>query len=68
MFKIFKTEFLYPNTFDSIERLKLQLFNYVNWYNNIHLHLSINYLTPLEYKINTSKKIVSFSGLLNENP
>ncbi len=58
MFKTFKTEFVYPNTFDSIERLRLQLFDYVNWYNDIRLHSSLNYLTPLEYKINTSKKIV----------
>lgn len=49
-FKVFKTEFVYPNTFDTLEQLNLELFDYVNWYNNIRIHSSLNYLTPKEYK------------------
>lgn len=49
-FKVFKTEFVYPNTFDTLEQLDLELFDYVNWFNNIRIHSSLNYLTPKEYK------------------
>ncbi len=57
-FKTFKIEFIYQSTFYSLEQLQLELFDYVNWYNNIRLHSSLNYLTPIEYRKNTLKKIV----------
>ena len=49
-FKTIKTEFVYGNVFSSQEELDLELFDYVNWFNNIRIHGSLDYLTPREYK------------------
>ena len=49
-YKIIKTEFAYNRRFNSFEELEIELFDYVNWYNNIRIHSSLNYLTPIEYK------------------
>ncbi|HKM35757.1 MAG TPA: IS3 family transposase, partial [Lachnospiraceae bacterium] len=38
--------------------LKLQLADYVNWFNNHRIHSSLGYLTPVKYRMNTLKKIV----------
>ena len=43
-YKIIKIEFVF-NSFE-----KLELFEYVNWYNNIRIHGSLNYLKLVEYK------------------
>ena len=42
----------YPrkNKREDIE-LETELFDYVNWYNNFRIHSSLNYLTPVEYKV-----------------
>ena len=57
-FKIIKTEFVYGETFDSLNELQYKLSDYVNWFNNHRIHSSLGYLTPYEYKKNTLKKIV----------
>jgi len=57
-FKVFKTEFVYPNTFESLDQLNLELFDYVNWYNNLRIHSSLSYLTPIEYKEKFLSEIV----------
>ena len=49
-YKIIKTEFAFNRIFTNFEELELELFDYVNWYNNIRIHGSLNYLTPVEYK------------------
>ncbi|WP_278683258.1 IS3 family transposase, partial [Paraclostridium bifermentans] len=49
-YKIIKTEFAHNRRFESFEQLKLELFDYVNWYNNIRIHGSLNYHTPREYR------------------
>lgn len=49
-YKIFKTEFCFNHKFDNLEQLNRELFDYVNWYNNIRIHGSLNYLTPMQYK------------------
>ena len=36
-----------PNTFDTFNQLKLQLFDYVNWWNYLRLHASLGYETPI---------------------
>ena len=46
-YKSFKVEFVYPNTFDTLNQLKLQLFDYVNWWNYLRLHGSLGYETPI---------------------
>lgn len=49
-YKIIKTEFAYNKRFKDFEELELELFDYVNWYNNIRIHGSLNYMTPVEYR------------------
>lgn len=49
-FKILKTEFINDSKFENIEELQLYLSDYVNWYNNIRVHGSLGYLSPIEYK------------------
>lgn len=36
-----KTEFAFNRRFDSFEELERELFDYVNWYNNIRIHGSL---------------------------
>ena len=49
-FKLIKAEFVYRNTFDSIEHLKRELDDYINWYNNARVHSKLGYMTPTEYR------------------
>ncbi len=58
-FKVVKTEFAFNKIFESFEELECLLFDYVNWYNNHRIHGSLNYLTPVEYRILMSDKKVS---------
>jgi transposase InsO family protein len=57
-FKIFKTEFVYPNIFSSLDELKLELSDYVHWYNNIRIHSTLGYLTPVDFRKTDLKKVV----------
>lgn len=45
-FKIVKTEFAFNRVFNSQVELSLELFDYVNWYNTIRIHGSLNYQAP----------------------
>lgn len=58
-FKVVKTEFAFNKIFGSFEELEYLLFDYVNWYNNHRIHGSLDYLTPVEYRILMSDKKVS---------
>ncbi len=55
-FKTFKTEFINDKNFTSLIQLKLELFDYINWYNNIRIHSTLNYLTPVKYQQQMSTK------------
>ena len=52
-FKIIKVEFVNGKTFDSLDDLKTQFADYVNWFNTIRLHGTLGYQTPIEYKLNS---------------
>ena len=47
-FKVIKTEFAFNRVFGSLKELQMELFDYVNWYNNHRIHGSLNYKTPAE--------------------
>lgn len=47
--KILKTELISNKGFCDLNQLKLALFDYINWYNNVRIHGSIGYLTPNRY-------------------
>lgn len=53
-YKIVKTEFAFNRIFENFEELELELFDYVNWYNNFRIHGSLNYQTPIEFRKNHS--------------
>ena len=50
-YKIIKTEFAFNKRFESFEELELELFDYVNWYNNVRIHGSLDYKTPIEFRM-----------------
>lgn len=45
--KSLKTEFIYQHNFTSLEELQILLFDYIHWYNNVRLHSSLGYQTPI---------------------
>ncbi len=49
-YNIVKREFA-NREFDSLHQLEVLWFDYVNWYNNVRIHGSLNYLTPVEFKL-----------------
>lgn len=49
-YKIVKTEFAFNRIFTNFEELELELFDYVNWYNNIRIHGSLGYVSPVQYR------------------
>ena len=51
VYKIIKTEFAFNRVFKSLEELKMELCDYVNWYNKKRIHGSLDYLTPEEYRL-----------------
>ncbi len=57
-YKIIKTEFIRQNKFENIEQLKIELADYVNWFNNHSIHSSLGYLNPKQFKDIHLKKVV----------
>jgi putative transposase len=49
-FKILKTELINGTHFLTLDQLSLELFDYVNWYNNIRSHSSLDYLSPVTFR------------------
>ena len=49
-FKIFKSEFVFGKNFESLAQLKMELADYINWFNNFRIHSSLGYLSPKEFK------------------
>ena len=54
LYKIIKTEFVRKRTFDSLEQLEFELFDYINWYNTKRIHGSLGYLSPVDYRSQVS--------------
>lgn len=48
--KVMKTEFVYQKEFKSLNQLKQSLSEYIYWYNNLRIHGSLGYTTPVEYR------------------
>ena len=57
-FKVIKTEFVWNETFHTLEELKLKLWDYIHWYNHCRIHSSLGYQTPVQYRKNNLKKVV----------
>ena len=48
-FKILKTELFNLAHYQNLNQLSLELFGYVNLYNNIRSHSTLGYLSPIAY-------------------
>lgn len=48
-FKILKTEFIDKKIFKTLNELKVELMDYVNWYNTKRIHGSLSYKTPEQW-------------------
>lgn len=57
-FKIFKTEFVHPRNFESLEQLREELDSYVLWFNHIRCHSTLGYLSPIAYKLKELNQFV----------
>ena len=51
LFKTLKVEFIYQYLFNSQEELSRELFDYVHWYNTKRLHSTLNYESPVAFRI-----------------
>lgn len=45
-----KSEFVFGRNFESLPKLKMELADYINWFNNFRIHSSLGYLSPKEFK------------------
>jgi transposase InsO family protein len=52
-----KKELVYRRTFETIEQARLETFDWLNWYNNIRLHSSIGYISPVSFEELRSEKV-----------
>lgn len=50
MYHILKTEFVFQETFETLDQLELGLFQFVNWYNHERIHGSLGDMTPVAYR------------------
>jgi transposase InsO family protein len=58
-FKSIKFEFVYQNTFHSLEQLHIAFSDYIHWFNLIRIHGTLGYLSPIEFKKMSLKKLSS---------
>lgn len=54
-FKSIKTEFVYPTRFETRQHLKQELSVYAWWFNNKRYPQTLNYLTPVRYRLENVK-------------
>ena len=57
-FKIIKTEFVNERNFTSLEELARELQDYVHWFNHVRIHGTLDYMSPIQYKMKHFKKTV----------
>ena len=57
-YKVIKTEFVNQHLFETQEQLGYEFADCMNWYNNHRIHSSLGYLSLVEYRKNTLKKVV----------
>ncbi|EAE8345765.1 hypothetical protein BOQ23_02290 [Listeria monocytogenes] len=61
-YKSFKKEFVYPNQFQTLEQLQVQLFDYMNWWNHIRFHGTLNYQSLVSFRIAKSIENQDITG------
>jgi len=58
LFKTMKYHVKYPGHFKTLEEAQEWVNNFVDWYNNKHLHSGINYVTPMQRHTGEDKAIL----------
>jgi putative transposase len=58
-FKVVKTEFTKRYCFETLEDLNVELHDYIHWYNNIRIHGTLGYVSPVRYRLDQFKKGVN---------
>ncbi|MEC9485863.1 MAG: IS3 family transposase, partial [Candidatus Izemoplasma sp.] len=53
-FKTFKVEFIYQHKFTTLYELEYKLNDYVHWFNNLKFHGSLEYQSPIQYRLQDS--------------
>lgn len=48
--KILKAELVYRESFSDTRDLQAKLSDYVHWYNNVRLHSTLGYMSPVEFR------------------
>ena len=48
--RVLKRELVRGRAIASVERLRAELFDWVNWYNNCRLHSTLGYMTPVWFR------------------
>lgn len=54
-FGLLKSELLYLQEFDSIEHFRQELEDYIDYYNNQRIKIKLNGLSPVQFRIQSSK-------------
>lgn len=49
-FALVKTEFFYPNKFESVDQLKRELKSYIRYYNEHRVKMQLGGLSPVAYR------------------
>ena len=49
-FRLIKKEFVSSRRFSTLEQLRLELADYIHWFNNIRIHGTLGYLSPVEFR------------------
>jgi transposase InsO family protein len=49
-FKLIKAEFIASRRFDTLEQLRLELADFIHWFNHIRLHGTLGYQSPVEFR------------------
>jgi len=49
-FKLYKAEFAYKEHFGTVAGLQLKPSDYVHWFNNIRVHSTLGYMTPVGFR------------------
>ncbi|WP_083837606.1 IS3 family transposase [Paenibacillus sp. Aloe-11] len=57
-YKIMKTEFMNQMSFQSLRHLELELYDYVNWFNQHRIHGTLGYMTSIQYRHAALEKVV----------
>lgn len=51
-YKSVKIEFVYQEFFENLLELQYKLMDYVNWWNHLRIHSTLDYQTPVAYRLN----------------